>query len=73
MDCPQLLDMRRQATQLFQELNERRRRTREYTAQLVGRAPLFIRPSDYEGFLRRRLVRTSERIDAHITRHRCQA
>ncbi len=75
MECAQLRDLRLQASQLFRELNGRRRRTREFAARDAGPhlpAAAYVRPSDFEAFLERRLAKTAASIEAHVVRHRCQ-
>jgi hypothetical protein len=75
MDCIELAAMRQEATRCFKEFNQRRRRAREFAARQFGEhlpGGLFLRPSDFEGYLQRRLAKSTAQIEAHIAAHGCQ-
>jgi hypothetical protein len=73
MSCPELASMRLEASRIFREFNQRRRRAREQTAKFYGRhAGPLVRPSDFEGYLQRRLAKASASIESHIALHHCQ-
>lgn len=75
MECVQLGSLRLQASQFFRELNERRRRAREFAARESGQhlpAAAYVRPSDFEAFLERRLAKAAASIEVHVAGHRCQ-
>jgi hypothetical protein len=76
MDCIELAALREEATRCFEEFNQRRRRAREFAARQFGKRPpggLFLRPSDFEGYLQRRLAKSALQIETHIVTHGCQA
>ena len=74
MECAELAGLRREATAVFKDLSQCRRRAREHTAgtsdarvvsALVGRG-------DFEAYLQRRLARGASRIESHVAAHGCQ-
>ena len=76
MECDALGTLRQEATALFKELTLRQRRAREHAAAHLGLAQLvsgLVRRGDFEGYLRRRLAKSTARIEAHILTHNCQS
>ena len=76
MECVDLAALRQEATVVFKDLTQRRRRAREYTAADPGQqriASALVRCGDFEAYLQRRLAKSSARIEAHLLTHRCQS
>ncbi len=62
--------MRKQATQLKNQINDQRKKARTKAS-----LPRHGRPSgksEYVPYLQRKLNRLGDRIDHHIAQHRCQ-
>ena len=75
MECTALAAMRQEATALFKDLALRRRRAREYAVVKSGQpriASAQVQRGDFEGYLQRRLAKSSARIEAHVLSHNCQ-
>ncbi len=70
MACHELVQLRKQATQVKNQMNEQRKKARAKAAH-----PRQGRPSgksEYLPFLQRKLGRLAERIERHIAEHQCQ-
>ena len=76
MECGELLTLRREASVVFKDLTQRRRRARQFAAADAGQeriASALVRRGDFEAYLQRRLAKTTARIEAHLLTHGCQA
>jgi len=76
MECTELAVLRREASVVFKDLTQRRRRARQFAANDTGQervASALVRRGDYEAYLQRRLAKTTARIEAHLLTHGCQA
>ena len=76
MECAELLTLRREASVVFKDLTQRRRRARQFAAADAGQeriASALVRRGDFEAYLQRRLAKTTARIEAHLLTHGCQA
>jgi hypothetical protein len=76
MECANLAALRQEASVVFKDLTQRRRRARQYAAADAGQeriASALVRRGDFEAYLQRRLARSTARIEAHLLTHRCQA
>ena len=76
MECADLAALRREASVVFKDLTQRRRRAREYAAAEAGQeriASALVRSGDFEPYLQRRLAKSSARIEAHLLTHRCES
>ena len=74
MGCTDLAQLRQEATRCYREFNQRRQRARQHAARESGNVPVavFLRPSDFEAYLQRRLAKTAAQIEAHVAVHHCQ-
>lgn len=75
MECTALRALRQEATALFKELALRRSRARAHAGVKFGQmriASVVVQRGDFEGYLIRRLAKSSARIEAHIHNHGCQ-
>jgi len=76
MECAELAALRREASVVFKDLTQRRRRARQFAAADAGReriASALVRRGDFEPYLQRRLAKSTARIEAHLLTHGCQA
>ena len=76
MECAELAALRQQARVVFKDLTQRRRRARAFAAADAGQeriASALVRRGDFEGYLQRRLAKSTARIEAHLLTHGCQA
>jgi hypothetical protein len=71
MACAELEGLRKQASKIKQELDERRRKMRSFRGQTTPGHP--ATESDYEWFLQRRLHKASAQIEQHLAQHKCEA
>jgi hypothetical protein len=70
MTCEELAKLRKQATQIKKRMDEQKRKARSKAAH-----PRSGRPSgksEYVPLLQHKLSRLAERIEHHISEHRCQ-
>lgn len=75
MECAELAALRQEASTVFRDLRQRRRRARQFAAADTGQeriASALVRRGDFEGYLQRRLAKSTARIEAHLLAHRCQ-
>jgi hypothetical protein len=68
--CDELLKLRKQATAIRLRMEEQRRKARAHAAHVRPGRPSGT--SDYIPYLRRRLVRLSNKIERHMADHQCQ-
>jgi len=76
MECAELAALRQEASVVFKDLTQRRRRARQFAAADTGQervASALVRRGDFEAYLQRRLAKTTARIEAHLLTHACQA
>lgn len=76
MECAELVVLRREASGVFKDLTQRRRRARQFAAADAGQARIasaLVRRGDFEAYLQRRLAKSTARIEAHLLTHGCQA
>jgi len=76
MECVELAALRREASVVFKDLTQRRRRARQFAAADAGQeriASALVRRGDFEAYLQRRLAKSTARIEAHLVAHDCQA
>ncbi len=70
MACDELLQLRSQATQIKNKIDEQRRKARAKASE-----PRYGRPSgksEYVPYLQRKLTRLASKIEAHMAAHKCQ-
>jgi hypothetical protein len=75
MECSELMALRREASLVFKDLAQCRRRARLHAAAGIIDTRVvsaLVRRGDFEAYLQRRLARGTARIEAHLTRHPCQ-
>ena len=70
MACQELLELRKQATKLTNQMNDQRKIALAKAAHTRQGRP--SGESEYLPFLRRKLSRLSESIERHISQHGCQ-
>ncbi len=70
MACHELAQLRKQATQVKNQMNEQRKKARAKATHSRDGRP--SGKSEYIPFLQRKLSRLAERIERHIAQHRCQ-
>jgi len=76
MECAELAALRLEASVVFKDLTQCRRRARQYAAAETGQeriASALVRRGDFEAYLQRRLAKGTARIEAHLLTHRCEA
>ena len=69
MSCPELTRLREQARSLTQELQEKTRRARAKANEERGGQQPGV--TDFEPYLKRKLMRASVAIENHIAQHGC--
>ena len=70
MPCSELQHLRKEATSLKQRMNEQRRKARAKAAdRRTGRDS---GRSEMIPFLQRKLLRLADKIELHMSRHKCQ-
>jgi hypothetical protein len=70
MPCQELSQMRKQASQIKNQMDEQRKK-----ARITASQPRQGRPSgksEYIPYLQRKLSRLADRIERHAAEHRCQ-
>ncbi|MGI9101747.1 MAG: hypothetical protein ACR2IF_04805 [Terriglobales bacterium] len=70
MPCRELLDLRKQATQLKNQVNDQRKKARDKAVHFRHGRP--SGKSEFVPFLQRKLARVSARIEQHMADHKCQ-
>ncbi len=70
MSCKDLLELRKRATHLKNQIDEQRKKARAKAS--LPRAGRPSGKSEYVPYLQRKLNRLGDRIDRHIAQHRCQ-
>ncbi len=70
MPCRELVELRKQATQLKNQVNDQRKKARAKAS-----SPRQGRPSgksEFVPYLQRKLARIAARIEQHMADHKCQ-
>lgn len=70
MPCQELFQMRKQASQIKNQMDQQRKKARIQGAQPRQRRP--SGNSEYIPYLQRKLSRLADRIERHVAEHRCQ-
>jgi hypothetical protein len=70
MACHELLHLRKQATQVKNQMDEQRKKARGKATHMRHGRP--SGKSEFVPFLQRKLTRLAERIERHIAQHHCQ-
>jgi hypothetical protein len=70
MACHELVQLRKQATQVKNQMDEQRKKARSMASHMRHGRP--SGKSEYIPFLQRKLSRLGDRIDRHIAQHGCQ-
>jgi hypothetical protein len=67
--CPELTRLRQEARKLAQELQDKTRRARDKANEERGGQQPGV--TDFEPYLKRKLMRTSQAIEQHVAQHGC--
>ena len=70
MACHELVQLRKQATQIKNQMEEQRKKARSKASHTRHGRP--SGKSEYIPFLQRKLSKLGDRIDRHISQHGCQ-
>ena len=70
MACHELVQLRKQATQVKNKMDEQKKKARSKASHTRHGRP--SGKSEYIPYLQRKLSRLSDRIDRHISQHGCQ-
>jgi hypothetical protein len=70
MACHELVQLRKQATKVKNQMDEQRKKARKMAGHTRHGRP--VGKSEYVPYLQRKLSRLGDRIDRHIAQHGCQ-